>query len=123
MKALIVDDEADIREVARLSLELIDGWTVFVAEAGLEAVDQAILHSPDVILLDMMPGIDGAETLQRLSQECRTSHIPVIFLTAMAEAGDGRQLEDTRTRGLIAKPFDPLTLGKEIESILSVNPR
>jgi CheY-like chemotaxis protein len=124
MKALIVDDEADIREVARLSLELIDGWTVFVAEAGLEAVDQAILHSPDVILLDMMmPGIDGIETSQRLSQESRTSHIPVIFLTAMAQTGDRRRLEDARTHGLIAKPFDPLTLGKEIESILSVNPQ
>jgi two-component system, OmpR family, alkaline phosphatase synthesis response regulator PhoP len=120
MQVLIVDDEADIREVARLSLELIAEWTVSVAENGAEAVEQAILHAPDVILLDMvMPGIDGIETFQRLSQDPGTNHIPVIFLTALAHTGERRRLEVTSARGLVAKPFDPLTLAHDIERILS----
>ena len=124
MEVLVVDDDADIREVARLSLELVGGWTVFVAEGGADAIEQAILRSPDVILLDvMMPGIDGVETLRRLAHDQRTSHIPVILLTAMAQTGQRRRLEETCARGLIAKPFDPLTLVGDIEAILSATPR
>ena len=123
-QVLIVDDDADIREVARLSLELIGGWTVFVADSGIDAIEQAKLRSPDVILLDMMmPGIDGLETLQRLAAEQSTSHIPVIFLTAMAQTGERQRLEATCARGLIAKPFDPLTLGNTIEAILTATSR
>ena len=123
-QALIVDDDADIRDVARLSLELIGGWTVFVAESGVEAIEQAKLRSPDVILLDMMmPGNDGLETLKRLSDDPSTSHIPVIFLTAMAQTGERQRLEATCARGLIAKPFDPLTLGSTIDAILAAAPR
>jgi CheY-like chemotaxis protein len=119
-KVLIVDDDADIRDVARLSLELVGGWTVFVAEGGAEAIAQAKSRSPDVILLDvMMPGIDGIETLRRLSADEATSHIPVIFLTAMAQTGERQRLEATGARGLIAKPFDPLTLGNSVEAILT----
>jgi two-component system, OmpR family, alkaline phosphatase synthesis response regulator PhoP len=120
MKALIVDDDSDIREVARLSLELVGGWTVFAAQDGAGAIEQAILQSPDVILLDvMMPGSDGVETLQRLSEEPATSHIPVIFLTAKAQTNDRRRLDGASARGLIAKPFDPMTLAHDIEAILA----
>ncbi|MEO5841067.1 MAG: response regulator [Acidimicrobiales bacterium] len=120
MQILVVDDEPDIREVARLSLELIGECTVFVAESGNDAVEQAVLHAPDVILLDMMmPGIDGIETLQRLSFDPRTSHIPVIFLTAKAQSDDRRRFENTGARGIIAKPFDPMTLADDVERILS----
>jgi CheY-like chemotaxis protein len=123
-QVLIVDDDADIREVARLSLELFGEWTVFVAESGIDGIEQAKLRSPDVILLDMMmPGIDGLETLRRLVAEQTTRHIPVIFLTAMAQTGERQRLESTCARGLIAKPFDPLTLGNSIEAILTATPR
>jgi CheY-like chemotaxis protein len=121
MQVLIVDDEPDIREVARLSLELIGEWTVTVAKNGAETLAQAILHSPDVILLDMMmPGIDGIETLRRLSQDPATSHIPVIFLPAKAQTDARKRLEETGARGIIAKPFDPITLVHDIEEILAV---
>ena len=119
MHALIVDDDEDIREVARLSLQLIGGWVVSEAQCGSEAISQALTLSPDVILLDvMMPGIDGVATLQTLSDDPRTRDIPVIFLTAKAQVGERRRLESAGARGLIAKPFDPLSLAREIEAIL-----
>jgi CheY-like chemotaxis protein len=118
--ALIVDDDGDIREVARLSLELIGGWAVSEADCGSEAIERARALSPDVILLDvMMPGIDGVATLRVLSHDPRTSHIPVIFLTAKAQNGELRRLETAGACGLIAKPFDPMRLAQEIEVILS----
>jgi CheY-like chemotaxis protein len=114
-----VDDDADIREIARLSLQLVGGWAVSVADGGSEAISQALTLSPDVILLDvMMPGIDGVATLQTLSGDPRTSHIPVIFLTAKAQVGERRRLEEAGACGLIAKPFDPLSLAHEVEIIL-----
>ena len=118
-RLLIVDDDPDIRAVARLSLELVSGWTVFEAESGNDAIDQAATLLPDAILLDvMMPGIDGVETLRRLSHDRGTSHIPVIFLTAKAQTDDRRRLEATTARGVLAKPFDPMTLAHDIEAIL-----
>ena len=120
MEVLIVDDDDDIREVARLSLDLIGGWTVFVAASGAHAITHARLRPPDVILLDvMMPVMDGVETLRRLSADPTTRHIPVIFLTAKAQTGERIELEAIGASGLIAKPFDPVTLPDEIELILS----
>ena len=120
MHALIVDDEDDIREVARMSLELIGGWTVSVAECGADAIDRARALGPDVILLDvMMPDLDGVATLQILTDDPATCHIPVIFLTAKAQVGERRRLEEAGARGLIGKPFDPMSLAREVEAILA----
>lgn len=120
MHALIVDDERDIREVARLSLELVGGWIVDVADCGADAIDQARTLVPDVILLDvMMPGIDGVATLHALLQDPATRHIPVIFLTAKAQVGERRRLEEAGVCGLIAKPFDPMSLADEVGAILA----
>ena len=120
MHALIVDDEDDIREVARMSLELIGGWTVSVADSGADAITRARALVPDVILLDvMMPDLDGVATLQILSDDPTTCNIPVIFLTAKAQVGERRRLEEAGARGLIAKPFDPMNLAQEVETILA----
>ena len=119
MHALIVDDDEFVREIARLSLEFIGGWAVLVAGSGAEGIEQARILSPDVILLDlMMPGIDGVATMRGLSEDVRTSHIPVIFLTAKAQTGD-QSFDEPGARGVIAKPFDPLNLAHDIEVILS----
>jgi two-component system alkaline phosphatase synthesis response regulator PhoP len=120
MHALIVDDEADIREVARLSLELIGGWVVTAADCGSDAIAKAQALVPDVILLDvMMPDLDGVATLHALSEDPATCHIPVIFLTAKAQVGERRRLEEAGACGLIAKPFDPMSLAQEVADILA----
>jgi CheY-like chemotaxis protein len=117
--ALIVDDDAFIREIARLSLEVMGGWAVSVAGNGSDGIDQARTLAPDVILLDvMMPGIDGIETMRNLSEDPATRDIPVIFLTANTPKSERSRIDETGARGLITKPFDPLSLAHEVEAIL-----
>jgi len=115
----VVDDESDIREVASLSLELTEGWTVTTADGGAAGAELARTMRPDIILLDvMMPDRDGPNTFAELQRDETTQPIPVIFLTAKAQAADRDRFLALGVRGVIAKPFDPLTLGKQIKDLL-----
>jgi two-component system alkaline phosphatase synthesis response regulator PhoP len=115
---LVVDDEEDIREVAALSFELA-GWQVLVAPSGRDGIAAANAAAPDVVLLDvMMPELDGPGTYALLQAEARTRDIPVVFLTAKVQNADKRRYAALGVRGVIAKPFDPLTLPGEVEKIL-----
>ena len=118
-RILLIDDEDDIREIAALSLEATVGWETSTAECGSAGVAKAIAAPPDAILLDvMMPDMDGPETFLELRRHAETAATPVIFLTAKAQAAERRGLLETGANGVIAKPFDPLTLASEISVIL-----
>ena len=121
---LVVDDEADIRELVRLNLEL-DGHSVILATNGLEALEYAVGEHPDAVILDvMMPEMDGWETLSQMKSSIDPviAHIPVIMLTARADDLD-------RIRGTIegairylTKPFSPTELRDEISAALTGEP-
>jgi two-component system alkaline phosphatase synthesis response regulator PhoP len=116
---LVVDDEHDIRVVARLGLQMFAGWRVLTADSGAECLITAEAEQPDVILLDwMMPHMDGPTTFIRLRETARTSHIPVIMLTAKTQAADTRLLMDMGVQGVLAKPFDPTRLGEQVSACL-----
>lgn len=117
---LLVDDENDIREVAALSLQTIGGWRVSSASNGREAIAIARAQRPDAILLDvMMPDLDGPATLRRLQADPQTHQIPVIFLTAKAQSADRRGLARLGAAGTLTKPFDPMMLTDQINTILT----
>lgn len=114
-KILIVDDEPDILRLVEVILER--EWTVVCATDGSEAVEIARRERPHAILLDgRMPGSDGFETLERLRAEPDTRATPVILMTALARGSD--QAVPPGFAGVIAKPFDPITLPKQIRDIL-----
>jgi CheY-like chemotaxis protein len=116
---LIIDDEDDIREVAQLTLETIGEWQVFIAQSAKEGLLIAQSEKLDVILLDvMMPDMDGITTFKELKANKLTYHIPVIFLTAKVQPAEKRRLEELGARGVIAKPFDPMALPKQVAEIL-----
>ncbi|MBP0008997.1 MULTISPECIES: response regulator [unclassified Roseofilum] len=115
---LMIDDEMDIREIARISLEKLRGWQVTGTASGYEGVELAQQHQPDVILLDvMMPEIDGKETLKLLKANPKTKHIPVIWLTAQVQM-TRREAAASGGVGVLIKPFDPLELPNQIEAAL-----
>lgn len=119
-RVLLVDDEPDIREIARLSLENVGGWQVRTAASGVEAVEMTRTERFDAVLLDvMMPDLDGPATLVRLREEGLIEGTPVIFLTAKVQAADRRQLDALGAAGTIGKPFDPMRLSDEVARVLS----
>jgi len=117
---LLIDDEDDIREVATLTLETMGDFAVTSASGGEAGIECATRERPDAILLDvMMPELDGPSTLARLREIEGTRDIPVIFLTAKVQAVDRRRLADLGAVGIIAKPFDPMTLAEEVSALLA----
>ena len=118
-RVLLVDDEADIREVARVSLEAVGGFAVSTAASGDEAIAKAAAERPDAILLDvMMPEMDGPTTVEGLRSQDATRAIPVILLTAKVQATDRARFEELGVVSVLAKPFDPMTLSQDVAAAL-----
>ncbi|MGC4122497.1 MAG: response regulator [Myxococcales bacterium] len=89
-----------------------------LASGGEEAVSLAAQERPDVILLDvMMPRLDGPATLDLLRREPQTADIPVIFMTAKVQKHEVDGYLARGAKGVIFKPFDPMTLSQEIGRI------
>ena len=116
---LLIDDEPDIREVAQLSLGAVAGWEVLTAGGGAEGIQLAASRQPDAILLDvMMPELDGPATLDALRGRDETRAIPVLFMTAKAQAGELSRYASLGVAGVIPKPFDPMTLHDRVAAAL-----
>jgi CheY-like chemotaxis protein len=119
VKVLVIDDEDDIRRVARLSLAAVGGMDVCEASSGSLAVRKAREEQPDVVLLDMMmPGMDGLATIRALRGDPETADIPVVFLTAKAMSAEVDRLKGLGACGVLVKPFDPLTLPRLLRELL-----
>ena len=119
LRVLYVDDEPDIREVALLSLQLdpqIDCRAVDCGAKALELVRTGT-WAADLILLDvMMPSMDGPTTMTNLRALPATATTPVVFMTARAQGFERDRFLQLGAVGVIAKPFDPMTLAKQIRA-------
>jgi CheY-like chemotaxis protein len=117
IRILHVDDEPDIREVVELSLGLDPTFATKGCGSGKEALAAAAEWQPDMILLDvMMPVMDGPATLVLLRENAATAGIPVIFMTARAQAREVDRFRLLGAVGVIPKPFDPMTLAASVRS-------
>lgn len=119
-RLLLVEDEDAIREIAQISLERVGGWSVLAVASGLEALEVvATGASFDAVLLDvMMPELDGPTTMRRLREGSLPAAVPVVFLTAKLQPADRERLHELGATGVIAKPFDPMSLSTELDRIL-----
>jgi CheY-like chemotaxis protein len=116
---LVIDDEADIREVAQVSLELIGGYEVIQAPSGAEGARLAALERPDAILLDvMMPDLDGPSTFKLLRERAESADIPVVILTAKVLQPGHDPFAGLPIAGVLGKPFDPMTLASQLARTL-----
>jgi two-component system, OmpR family, response regulator len=115
---LYVEDDHDIQEVARLALEVVGGLEVVVASSGDEAIQRAQEAVPDLVLLDvMMPGMDGPTTMSALKRLDGMRDVPIIFVTAKVQSAEIEQYIALGAIGVIAKPFDPMTLADEARAL------
>lgn len=118
-RVLVIDDEKNLCTIIQACLENLGGWDVLTALSGSEGLLKAQTQKPDAILLDvMMPDMDGFTLFQELQNNSATQAIPVILLTAKVQSVDLKQFSQLGIAGVIAKPFDPLTLAEQVASLL-----
>ncbi len=104
-KILVIEDDPDLAMNLRVLLEIND-YHVFQANNGLEAMEIVQNHRPDVIVSDVrMPGMDGAEFLQKLRADKLHRDIPFIFASAIVEPLVMRRLINLGADDFLAKPF------------------
>jgi len=103
---LLVDDDAGLREVVRVNLEL-EGYSVREAgsaDEGLAAIEDA---RPDLILLDvMMPQVDGWEMLRRIQERHGVGAIPVVMFSGKVDEASEAAAQERGAKGFVGKPFD-----------------
>jgi len=117
---LVVEDDADIQKVVRMSLKIRGVGEVVVVDSGTECLERLSSFTPDVILLDvMMPHVDGYEICRRLKENPATRAIPVVFLTARAQKADRERGMKLGAAGYVTKPFDPMTLHDQIVALVA----
>ena len=118
---LVVDDDPVIVKLLEVNFAM-EGYDVLSAHDGQEGLIRARADRPDVIILDvMMPGLDGLDVARALKSSDDTCHIPIILLSAKAQATDvamGRAVADE----YITKPFDPLELLERVATLSGATP-
>ena len=115
---LLVEDEIDIQTVAKMALETVGEYHVNTCNSGKDALEYLKNNTTDLILLDvMMPIMGGKETIKNLKNSSETKDIPVIFMTAKVQSKEVEEYLSMGAIGVIPKPFDPMKLSNEIESV------
>ena len=120
-RVLIVDDDPDVRQLVEMKLKL-DGIQTYGATNGAEALDVLSREDIDLVVLDlMMPVMDGYETCRRIRAGQPTASIPVIMLTARAQAADMQEGFLQGANDYVVKPFSPRELLSRVRSTLVRN--
>ncbi|UCH98483.1 MAG: response regulator [Candidatus Aminicenantes bacterium] len=116
---LVVEDHADVRKY--ICEPLTTDYTVIEAADGKEGIDKAKEIIPDLIVSDiMMPGVDGYELCRVLKKDIRTSHVPIILLTAKASEESIIQGLETGADDYITKPFNSKILATRIKNLIEL---
>src|SRR5204862_5620468 len=109
-RILVVEDQEDNRQILR-DLLTNAGYEMLVAEDGVQALEQAEKHRPDLILMDIqLPVLDGYEATRRLKANPELKAIPIIVITSYALSGDEEKARAAGCDAYVAKPFSPRAL-------------
>ncbi|MBI3783271.1 MAG: response regulator transcription factor [Deltaproteobacteria bacterium] len=115
---LVVEDEADIRELLRFNLEQ-EGFAVIGAEDGEQALEAVQSQRPALVILDLMlPGIPGLEVCRRIRSQAATEHLPIVILTAKAAEADRIVGLEMGADDYLTKPFSPRELIARIRAVM-----
>jgi pilus assembly protein CpaE len=117
-KLLIVDDDLDTLKLVGTTLER-QNFEILAAKDGVQALQMAREHKPDLIILDvMMPNMDGYEVTRQLRADPETSGIPIILFTAKAQVGDKVEGLDAGADDYLTKPTHPAELVARVRAVL-----
>ena len=114
-RVMCIEDDPDIRMILEFSLQRLGGYELCLCASGIEALGKVAAFQPQLVLLDvMMPELSGPQTLERLRELDVMRDVPMVFLTAKAMRDEVEGLLEHGATGIIVKPFDPVTLPKDI---------
>lgn len=117
-RILYVEDEPDIRVIAKIALGKLGKFEVKMCASGQEAIDSAVEFAPDLVLLDvMMPQMNGPETLIRLREIPQFAAIPAMFMTAKIQPQEVAELKALGVIEVIKKPFDVMKLSDDLRRL------
>ncbi len=117
-RIMYVDDEPDVRKVAKISLELVGKFELCLCDSGREAIAQVQQFKPDLILLDvMMPEMDGPTTLVALRGIQAVASTPIVFMTAKAQSAEIKRYRDLGAVEVFTKPFQPMQLPNQLREL------
>ena len=118
-KVLVVDDDPVIVRLLEVNFEM-EGFEVVTAVDGVDGVEKAKAHQPDIVVSDvMMPKLNGIELCAAIKGDDATKHIPVVLLSAKAQVADVRAGLDAGADDYVTKPFEPLDLIDRINKLLA----
>jgi len=118
-KILLVEEEPTLREITAFRLELL-GYDVVRQESAELALDWLRTNLPNLIIVaQFLPGIDGIELLNRLSNDVRTSDIPVMVLSANADLDDVQKAYNAGADEYLVTPYDPFMLESKIRRLVA----
>jgi DNA-binding response OmpR family regulator len=118
VRILVVDDDPVIQKLLEVNFQM-EGYDVATAGDGAEALASVAAQRPDAVVLDvMMPKIDGIEVLRRMKADPGTAAVPVLLLSARAQAKDIADGLDAGADAYMTKPFDPVELLERVTSLL-----
>lgn len=117
LRVLYVEDEPDIRAIAKAAMESIGGFEVKDCGSGPEALAVAAEFNPEIIVVDvMMPGMTGPETMASLREIAGLASKPFVFMTAKVQQDEVAQYLELGAVGVIPKPFDVMTVSSDIRA-------
>ena len=119
-RILVIDSEANIRQIVQACLKTVGGWEVSLAASTQEGLSQAQRESPDAILLEGTTIESKIESFfEQLQSLPKIQPIPVVFLTEKPSLTERHRFLQLGVAGAIAKPFNPMTLAQQIAGILN----
>lgn len=117
-KILYVEDDPDIQIIVKHSLESISNFKLTICSSGAEALKLIDTINPDLLLSDvMMPNMDGLTLLNEIKKLDKFKNLPHIFITAKGNTSNYTTLMSSGGLGLLFKPFNPMSIGTEIQSM------
>jgi two-component system, OmpR family, alkaline phosphatase synthesis response regulator PhoP len=120
-KVLVVDDNAQNRELLCAYMEELPNVTTLSAQNGMETLVKVAQEHPDLILLDiMMPKLSGFEVCRQLKGDPQTRDIQIIMVTALNELGDHERAAECGTDEFLSKPVNRVELITRVKSLLRV---
>jgi CheY-like chemotaxis protein len=117
---LLVEEDKTLLEITAFRLELL-GYAVVAQQSAERALEWLRQHLPTLIIVDqVLPGMDGIEFINRLSNDTRTSEIPIMFLSTNADLEDVQRAYNAGADEYLVIPYDPLVLEAKVERLANV---